>query len=58
MTNFWAGKKILVTGGAGFLGKHVVSALGNIGVEKDNILVPHIKDYDLRIQKNCNEVVL
>ena len=55
---FWESKKILVTGGAGFLGKHVVNGLGNIGVKKDNILVPRIKDCDLRIQKNCNKVVL
>ncbi|MDO8443575.1 MAG: GDP-L-fucose synthase [Candidatus Azambacteria bacterium] len=55
---FWEGKKILVTGGAGFLGKHVVSELENIGVKKDNIIVPRVENCDLKIQKNCNKAVL
>ncbi|MCL4385559.1 MAG: GDP-L-fucose synthase [Actinobacteria bacterium] len=39
-------KKIIVTGGAGFLGKFVVNKLENAGCK--NILVPKIEEYDLR----------
>jgi len=39
-------KKIIVTGGAGFLGKFVVNKLNDAGCKK--ILVPKIEEYDLR----------
>jgi GDP-L-fucose synthase len=38
-------KKVLVTGGAGFLGKHVVAELERLGVK--DIFVPRRSDYDL-----------
>jgi GDP-L-fucose synthase len=40
-------QRIVVTGGAGFLGRHLQARLREEGVEKDNILVPHIEDFDL-----------
>ncbi|MDO8459752.1 MAG: GDP-L-fucose synthase [Nanoarchaeota archaeon] len=40
--------KIIVTGGAGFLGKNVVRKFGEEGVPSENIFVPRSKDYDLR----------
>ena len=39
-------KRILVTGGNGFLGKHVVRNLENSGV--NNVFVPSSRDHDLR----------
>ncbi len=40
-------EKIAITGGDGFLGKHLQSHLRNVGVPEQNILIPLIEDYDL-----------
>ena len=45
---FWVGKRVLVTGGAGFLGSHVVARLAGMGASK--IVVPRRVDYDLTEQ--------
>ena len=42
---FWEGQKVLVTGGSGFLGIHVVNALK--GKNCAEIIVPRSKEYDL-----------
>lgn len=50
-------KKILVTGGNGFLGSHVISELIRNKVFKKNIFVPRSKKLDLREKDICKKVV-
>ena len=40
-------ERIVVTGGAGFLGRYLQRELRSRGVQSENLLVPHIEDYDL-----------
>lgn len=42
---FWAKKRVCVTGGAGFLGSYVQETLRERGADK--IFIPHIEEYDL-----------
>jgi GDP-L-fucose synthase len=44
MQSFWSGKRVTVTGGAGFLGQHLVKRLKTYGAE---VYVPRQRDYNL-----------
>lgn len=50
-------KRILVTGGAGFLGRQVISQLCIAGADQQKITVTRARDYDLRSLENCQRAV-
>jgi GDP-L-fucose synthase len=44
----WQNKTVILTGGAGFLGQHIVAQLKQRGLSDDQIIIPRRADYDLR----------
>ena len=55
---FWKGKRILLTGGAGFLGSHLWENLvGQRNVSKNQVTIPRSEETDLRMWKNCEKAV-
>ena len=53
--NFWTNKRVLVTGGAGFLGSHIVKILKTY--QPQEIIIPRSSKDDLRDQSVCARVV-
>jgi GDP-L-fucose synthase len=48
--NFWEDKRVIVTGGAGFLGSYVVEKLKKRGCK--DVFIPLVEDYDLTKEAN------
>ncbi len=54
---FWDGKRVLLTGGAGFLGTFVHKELVNRGAIDKDIVIPRSKKVDLRKWDSCMRAV-
>ena len=54
MTVYWNGQRVVVTGGAGFLGSYVVDRLRARGVRE--VLVPTHDRYDLRVSEAVEQM--
>src|SRR5206468_4476953 len=55
---FWSGKRVLVTGGGGFIGSYVVENLiQKRGVRPEDVIVPRSGTTDLRQFENCQRAV-
>ncbi|MDX9911811.1 MAG: GDP-L-fucose synthase [Phycisphaerales bacterium] len=46
----WSGKRVIVTGGAGFLGRQVCRILRERGVRDDHLFIPRRRQFDLTEQ--------
>ncbi|MBK9292998.1 MAG: GDP-L-fucose synthase [Oligoflexia bacterium] len=51
------GLKIAVTGGHGFVGRHVIAELLSKGANKENIFTFSSKEYDIRLKEHAQKVV-
>ena len=53
---FWNSRKVLVTGGTGFVGRYVVDMLKRSGAKQ--IIAPRSKDYDLRKESDVRKLIM
>jgi GDP-L-fucose synthase len=53
-SQFWSGRRVVVTGGAGFLGRPTVAMLKELGAE---VTVTRSSEYDLRDRAACLEAL-
>ncbi|MCL4557750.1 MAG: GDP-L-fucose synthase [Deltaproteobacteria bacterium] len=53
--SFWKSRSVVVTGGAGFVGRYVVDILGKSGAKR--IIVPRSRDYDLRKESDVKKLL-
>ena len=51
----WNNKKVLVTGGSGFLGSRLVKLLEE---KNANVIIPKSKECDLRLRENCEQITI
>lgn len=54
--NYWGGKSVMVTGGSGFLGSHLVDELDDRS-ENVDIFIPRSDEYDLREKANIRRAL-
>lgn len=52
----WPQQRVIVTGGAGFLGRHVLEGLRARGVPDNQVFVPRKRDFDLTEQDDCHRL--
>ncbi|MBX6314352.1 MAG: NAD-dependent epimerase/dehydratase family protein [Isosphaeraceae bacterium] len=55
MQSYWSSKRVTVTGGAGFLGQHLVRRLESYGAK---VFVPRRREYDLTALEACLRCLL
>jgi GDP-L-fucose synthase len=55
--SFWNNKRILITGGAGFLGSRIADQLRASGVSDSQLFIPRSRALDLRTWENCVRAV-
>ncbi len=55
MRNFWANRRVIVTGGSGFLGRRIVSQLHELNASF--VFAPRREEFDLRINQDAERMI-
>lgn len=56
VNNFWENKKVLITGGYGFVGRYIVQKLYERGLNKDQLVLFHKSEFDLRREEDVKRL--